>query len=61
MVSGALHDPVSTSRVLPNAMIFVPSIGDKSHCFKEDSRSGELVRSCAVLAAAVEKILSQSR
>jgi N-carbamoyl-L-amino-acid hydrolase len=57
MVSGALHDAVPVSRIMPSAMLFVPSIAGKSHCFEEDTRLSDLVQGCAVLAAAVEQVL----
>jgi N-carbamoyl-L-amino-acid hydrolase len=57
MVSGALHDAVPVSRIMPSAMLFVPSIAGKSHCFEEDTRPNDLVQGCAVLAAAVEPLL----
>ncbi|HEX2555727.1 MAG TPA: hydantoinase/carbamoylase family amidase [Microvirga sp.] len=60
MVSGALHDAVPVSRILPSAMLFVPSLGGRSHCFEEDTRVEDLVQGCAVLAAAVEELLQGS-
>ncbi|WP_230533362.1 hydantoinase/carbamoylase family amidase [Microvirga roseola] len=57
MVSGALHDAVPVSRIMPSAMLFVPSIAGKSHCFEEDTRSEDLVQGCAVLSAAIETLL----
>jgi N-carbamoyl-L-amino-acid hydrolase len=58
MVSGALHDAVPVSRILPSAMLFVPSIGGKSHCFEEDTRPDNLVQGCTVLASLVGELLS---
>ena len=58
MVSGALHDAVPVSRILPSAMLFVPSIGGKSHCFEEDTRPDNLVQGCTVLASLAGELLS---
>jgi N-carbamoyl-L-amino-acid hydrolase len=57
MVSGALHDAVPVSRILPTAMVFVPSIGGKSHCFEEDTKQDDLVQGCTVLGSAVAELL----
>jgi len=53
MPSGALHDAAALSRVLPVAMLFVPSIGGISHNFAEDTAEADLVRGVEVLAASV--------
>ncbi|MEX0338297.1 MAG: hydantoinase/carbamoylase family amidase [Arenibacterium sp.] len=52
MPSGALHDATNVSRVLPVAMLFVPSIGGISHDFAEDTEEDDLVRGLHVLARA---------
>ena len=52
MPSGALHDATNVARLMPVAMLFVPSIGGISHAFEEDTDAGGswwLV--CSVLAA----------
>lgn len=51
--SGALHDATNVARVLPSAMVFVPSIGGISHDFAENTDEGDLVAGLRVLAAAV--------
>ena len=56
MYSGALHDSTNTSKVLPTAMLFVPSINGISHDFKEDTAEKDLVTGLEVLANAVSKI-----
>lgn len=53
MPSGALHDATNVARVLPPAMLFVPSIGGVSHNFAEDTREEDLVLGLRVLARAV--------
>ncbi len=54
MPSGALHDATCVSRLLPVAMLFVPSIGGISHDFAEDTDEGDLVAGLKVLAGAVD-------
>lgn len=50
MPSGALHDAANVSRLMPAAMIFVPSIGGISHDFSEDTAEEHLVLGAQVLA-----------
>lgn len=52
MPSGALHDATNVARVLPVAMLFVPSIGGISHAFEEDTNEADLVAGLRVLAHA---------
>ena len=52
MPSGALHDATNVARVLPVAMLFVPSIGGISHAFEEDTSEADLVAGLHVLAKA---------
>jgi len=52
MPSGALHDATNAARVLPVAMVFVPSIGGISHAFEEDTREDDLIAGLNVLALA---------
>lgn len=56
MPSGALHDATNVSRLMPVAMLFVPSIGGISHAFEEDTREEDLVLGLRVLAQAVETL-----
>lgn len=51
--SGALHDATNVSRLMPVAMLFVPSIGGISHAFEEDTAEEDLVAGVEVLARAV--------
>jgi N-carbamoyl-L-amino-acid hydrolase len=53
MPSGALHDATNVARLMPVAMLFVPSIGGISHAFAEDTGEADLVAGLQVLAAAV--------
>jgi N-carbamoyl-L-amino-acid hydrolase len=52
MPSGALHDATNVSRLMPVAMLFVPSIGGISHAFEEDTDEDDLVAGVRVLAKA---------
>jgi N-carbamoyl-L-amino-acid hydrolase len=53
MPSGALHDATNVSRVLPSAMLFVPSIGGISHNPDEDTKRADLEAGLLALAEAV--------
>lgn len=53
MPSGALHDATNVARLMPVAMLFVPSIGGISHAFEEDTGEEDLVLGLKVLAGAV--------
>lgn len=53
MTSGALHDATNVSRLMPVAMVFVPSIDGISHAFEEDTCEADLVTGLKVLAQAV--------
>lgn len=52
MVSGALHDATNVARLMPVAMLFVPSIGGISHAFEEDTAEADLIAGLQVLARA---------
>ncbi|MFC5353762.1 hydantoinase/carbamoylase family amidase [Azospirillum himalayense] len=51
--SGAIHDAMVLARNVPTAMLFVPSIGGRSHTPVEDTRAEEIVLGAHVLAQAV--------
>ena len=53
MPSGALHDATNVARLMPVAMLFVPSIDGISHAFEEDTAEDDLVAGVQVLAQAV--------
>jgi len=53
MSSGAVHDALKLAPVVPSAMIFVPSIGGKSHTPEEATRDEDLVAGLRVLAEVV--------
>jgi N-carbamoyl-L-amino-acid hydrolase len=56
--SGAGHDAMVLGRVIPAAMLFVPSIGGRSHDVTENTADADIVAGCRVLAAAVERIMT---
>jgi len=53
MPSGALHDAANVSRLMPVAMLFVPSIGGISHDFAEDTAEEHLILGTQILAASI--------
>lgn len=59
MPSGGGHDAQQLARIMPAAMLFVPSIGGISHDVAEDTREDDLVRGVAVLADAAAHLLGQ--
>jgi N-carbamoyl-L-amino-acid hydrolase len=56
MPSGALHDASNLSRIMPVAMLFVPSIGGISHDFAEDTNEDDLATGVRVLCDAVARM-----
>ncbi|NNE50779.1 MAG: Zn-dependent hydrolase [Sulfitobacter sp.] len=56
MPSGALHDATNVARLMPVAMLFVPSIGGISHDFAEDTEEADLVAGLEVLAGAALRL-----
>lgn len=56
--SGAGHDAQWLARVMPSAMVFVPSIGGISHHWSENTSDEDIVLGCEVMAAAVAEILA---
>jgi N-carbamoyl-L-amino-acid hydrolase len=60
MPSGALHDATNVARLMPVAMLFVPSIDGISHAFEEDTDEADLVAGLRVLGQAVETLKATS-
>jgi N-carbamoyl-L-amino-acid hydrolase len=58
--SGAAHDAYHVSRVIPAAMIFIPSAGGLSHNHAEYSTPEDLVAGCNVLLQVVLSRLFES-
>jgi len=57
MVSGASHDAQFLSSFCPSAMIFVPSVGGRSHCPEEWSDIKDLENGCNVLLHSVLELV----
>ena len=55
--SGAGHDAMILARAMPSAMLFVPSIGGRSHDPAEDTAEADLLRGCQVLCDAAAALL----
>jgi len=60
MPSGAGHDAQILAERMKAAMLFVPSIGGISHHYAEDTKDGDIVLGCQVLADAAADILTLS-
>jgi N-carbamoyl-L-amino-acid hydrolase len=60
MPSGAGHDAQQLARVMPAAMLFVPSIGGVSHHWSEDTAEDDIVLGCQVMASAVAELLASA-
>ena len=58
MPSGAGHDATMLAPLVPTAMMFVPSIGGRSHDISEDTREEDIVLGIKVLAGAVERTIA---
>jgi N-carbamoyl-L-amino-acid hydrolase len=61
MTSGAGHDAMILSPHLPSAMLFVPSIGGRSHDVAEDTAEADIVLGAQVLADVVQELISNTR
>jgi beta-ureidopropionase / N-carbamoyl-L-amino-acid hydrolase len=60
MPSGAFHDAGVIAKVMPCALMFIPSIGGISHDFAEDSHDADIIRGCEVFADAAASILLEA-
>ena len=58
MPSGAGHDAQYMARVIPSAMLFVPSIGGISHHWAEDTSQADLAMGLRVLADGARRFLA---
>jgi N-carbamoyl-L-amino-acid hydrolase len=59
MPSGALHDATNVARLMPVAMLFVPSINGISHAFEEDTAEADLICGLETLAGAVQALVDR--
>jgi N-carbamoyl-L-amino-acid hydrolase len=57
MPSGAGHDAMFLADFVPSAMMFVPSIGGRSHDITEDTGESDIVFGCQVLATAADNLI----
>ena len=55
--SGAGHDAMVLARRVPAGMLFVPSIGGRSHDVVEDTRAADIIAGAQVMARAVDRLL----
>ncbi|MFC8501211.1 hydantoinase/carbamoylase family amidase [Pedococcus sp. NPDC057267] len=58
--SGATHDAVHLARKCPTAMVFVPSVGGRSHCPEESTATDDLVNGVDVLRETLVNLDSTS-
>jgi N-carbamoyl-L-amino-acid hydrolase len=58
LTSGALHDAAEVARVLPAAMVFVPSIRGISHAKEEDTDENDLAAGIDVFGALANRALT---
>jgi beta-ureidopropionase / N-carbamoyl-L-amino-acid hydrolase len=58
LTSGALHDAAEVARILPAAMMFVPSIAGISHAKEEDTSEADLVRGIEAFGALANRVLA---
>ncbi|WP_137388890.1 M20 family metallo-hydrolase [Rhodoligotrophos defluvii] len=59
MPSGAGHDAMSMASQIPAGMLFVPSIGGRSHTPEEDTAPDDIVAGLRVMAEATGTILEE--
>jgi beta-ureidopropionase / N-carbamoyl-L-amino-acid hydrolase len=59
MPSGAGHDAMILASYIPAAMLFVPSIGGRSHDISENTNEGDIRRGFRVFAAGAAKTIER--
>ena len=59
MPSGAGHDAQNVARILPAAMLFVPSIGCISHHWTDDTCDADLASGVRALGTAAARVLAE--
>ena len=57
--SGAGHDAMVLGRQIPAALMFIPSIGGRSHDITENTRPEDIIAGCQVMADAVKARLRE--
>ena len=61
MASGAGHDAMVVGHHLPAGMIFIPSIGGRSHDIVEDTSEADIVLGCEVMIEGLDADAAPSR
>ena len=51
---------MTMAKYLPSAMLFVPSIGGRSHHVSEDTAEDDIVLGAQVMLTAIERYLQQA-
>lgn len=59
MPSGAAHDAMHLARRVPSAMVFIPSIGGRSHDPVENTSEEDIMLGARVLAGTVDRLLRE--
>lgn len=60
LASGAGHDAMYLAPHMPSGMIFIPSIGGRSHDVAENSHDRDIIAGCEVMAKAAELLVTQT-
>jgi N-carbamoyl-L-amino-acid hydrolase len=55
--SGAGHDAMTLAKYVPSAMLFVPSIGGRSHHVSEDTAESDIILGAQVMLDAIELLV----
>lgn len=58
MPSGAGHDAAAIGKYIPTSMLFIPSIGGRSHSVDENSHEADIVRGANVALNAARRMLA---
>lgn len=56
LASGAEHDTRQIARITRSGMIFVPSVGGRSHCLEEWTDPADIAAGVGVLAATLVRL-----
>lgn len=57
--SGAGHDSLEIGQKIPTAMLFIPSIGGRSHCPAEFTRYSDIAKAAVVMGDLAQKLLRE--
>ena len=58
MPSGAGHDAAAIGKYIPTSMLFIPSIGGRSHSTEENSHENDIVRGANVALNAAHRMIA---